>query len=237
MIDDSEFKGKVAVVTGAGQGMGKAVSQRLSSGGAKLVINDVSAESAERTVASLVNTGGEAVAAPGDVTSKADVDRMVQTALDRYGGVHILVNNAGVLRPTLVIDIEEYLCPSQAKSHTFRLHLNHHRKAPLTAKQYRHSPRSIRLTLHGPKPLSRVSIHKHNLSSPDPTAAHVHHTAMNFRDPTEGVCRTRQKKPDQTRLTKHAAHQTATHHRLPPGMGSPVAQPHPVGTSPMRRAP
>ncbi len=107
MIDDSEFKGKVAVVTGAGQGMGKAVSQRLSSGGAKLVINDVSAESAERTVASLVNTGGEAVAAPGDVTSKADVDRMVQTALDRYGGVHILVNNAGVLRPTLVIDIEE----------------------------------------------------------------------------------------------------------------------------------
>jgi NAD(P)-dependent dehydrogenase (short-subunit alcohol dehydrogenase family) len=107
MIDGSEFEGKVAVVTGAGQGMGKAVSQRLSSGGAKLVINDVSAESAERTVASLVNAGGEAVAAPGDVTSKADVDRMVRTALDRYGGVHILVNNAGVLRPTHVIDIEE----------------------------------------------------------------------------------------------------------------------------------
>jgi len=107
MIDGSEFAGKVAVVTGAGQGMGKAVSQRLSSGGAKLVINDVSAESAERTVAGLVKAGGEAVAAPGDVTSKTDVDRMVRTAVDRYGGVHILVNNAGVLRPTHVIDIEE----------------------------------------------------------------------------------------------------------------------------------
>jgi NAD(P)-dependent dehydrogenase (short-subunit alcohol dehydrogenase family) len=107
LMDESEFIGKVAIVTGAGQGMGKAVSQRLSSAGARLVINDVNPESAERTVSDLIKAGGEAVAAPGDVTSKTDVDRMLQTALNRYGGVHILVNNAGILRPTQVIDIEE----------------------------------------------------------------------------------------------------------------------------------
>ena len=104
MPNESEFSGKVAIVTGAGRGMGKAVALRLAGAGASLVINDLDAESAERTASEI---GGAAVAAPGNVTSGADVTRVVQTALDRFGTVHILINNAGVLRPTKVIDLEE----------------------------------------------------------------------------------------------------------------------------------
>ncbi len=103
----SELSGKVAVVTGAGQGMGKAVSQALAARGAALVVNDINAGPAEHTAAELRSGGTEAVACAGDATSKADVDRMVAAALDSYGGVHILVNNAGILRPTHLIDIEE----------------------------------------------------------------------------------------------------------------------------------
>ncbi len=107
MIDTAELAGKVAIVTGAGQGMGKAVSLQLASNGAYLVINDVNTDAAEQSVTEVKSAGGEAIASAGSVTSKTDVDRMVQVATEVYGGVHILVNNAGILRSTHVIDIEE----------------------------------------------------------------------------------------------------------------------------------
>ena len=103
----SDFAGRVAIVTGAGRGMGRAVAARLSAGGAKLVVNDLDADSAERTAGALQESGAEALATPGDVTSSADVARMVASALGHFGRIHVLVNNAGVLRPTPVFDIEE----------------------------------------------------------------------------------------------------------------------------------
>ena len=98
---------RVAIVTGAGQGMGRAVAMRLSAEGARVVANDVNEEAAARTAKRIQEVGGEAIAVAGDVTSTGDVANIVDAALDRYGRIDILVNNAGVLRPTKVIDIEE----------------------------------------------------------------------------------------------------------------------------------
>ncbi len=103
----SDFAGRVAIVTGAGRGMGWAVAARLAAGGAKLVVNDLDADSAERAAGALQESGAEALATPGDVTSSADVAGMVAGALEHFGRIHVLVNNAGVLRPTPVFDIEE----------------------------------------------------------------------------------------------------------------------------------
>ena len=107
MTDTTELAGKVAIVTGAGQGMGYAVAHRLAAAGASVVVNDVNAAAAEQTADSLRAAGRTALAVPGDVGSSQDVRGIVETTLDRYGSIHILINNAGVLRPTAVIDIEE----------------------------------------------------------------------------------------------------------------------------------
>ena len=107
MTENVEFQGKVAIVTGAGRGMGRSVAMRLAAGGASVAINDLDAEAANRVAAELTATEANAVAIPGDVTRAKDVRGMVGDTVDALGAVHILINNAGVLRPTPVIDIEE----------------------------------------------------------------------------------------------------------------------------------
>jgi NAD(P)-dependent dehydrogenase (short-subunit alcohol dehydrogenase family) len=102
-----EFSGKIAIVTGAARGMGYAVAKRLAAGGASVVINDINAEAAARAASDLHALGHAALAVAGDVTSGQDVGRLVARAVEHYGEVHILINNAGILRPTPVIDIQE----------------------------------------------------------------------------------------------------------------------------------
>jgi NAD(P)-dependent dehydrogenase (short-subunit alcohol dehydrogenase family) len=87
--------------------MGRAVARALAVRGAKLVVNDIDGGKAEKTAKQLQEAGSEAVAVQASVIDGAAVRRLVDLAIERFGGVQILVNNAGVLRPTKVIDIEE----------------------------------------------------------------------------------------------------------------------------------
>ena len=90
-----ELAGRVAIVTGAGRGMGRAAAERLSAAGASVVVNDLSTEAARAAAAALRDTGGKAIAIGGDVTSASDVSAMVERAVSEFGSVHVLINNAG----------------------------------------------------------------------------------------------------------------------------------------------
>lgn len=90
------FKNKVAIVTGSSRGMGKATALALAREGAKLVVVDIGPAGGEDVVREIETLGGEAIFVRADVSKRADVERMVQAALDRFGKIDILVNNAGI---------------------------------------------------------------------------------------------------------------------------------------------
>jgi NAD(P)-dependent dehydrogenase (short-subunit alcohol dehydrogenase family) len=94
--------GKVAVVTGAGRSLGRAYAIALAAAGAAVVVNDVDAESANGTVAEIVDAGGRAVAVIAPVGPTETADRLVATAKDEFGRLDIMVANAGVLRDRVV---------------------------------------------------------------------------------------------------------------------------------------
>src|ERR1043166_4131772 len=91
------LKGKVAFITGAGMGMGREASVLFAEEGAKLVVADIDAKAAAETVALVEKKGGQAVAVTGDVALEADVQRMIAEGTKRFGALHVLYNNAGVL--------------------------------------------------------------------------------------------------------------------------------------------
>ena len=108
MSNDYGIEGKVAIVTGAGRGMGREVARKLVELGAYVVINDVTLDDAKASIEDISPSGNQKMfAIDGDVTNKNDVDNLIIKTSDKFGGIDILVNNAGVLRPTKVIDIEE----------------------------------------------------------------------------------------------------------------------------------
>ena len=86
---------QVAIITGAGRGIGAAAAKLFAEHGARVVVSDRDAEPAEAVVAAITGAGGEAIAVPGDVTDPAFPEALVKAAIDAYEKLHILVNNAG----------------------------------------------------------------------------------------------------------------------------------------------
>jgi 3-oxoacyl-[acyl-carrier protein] reductase len=90
-----KLDGKVALVTGSGRGIGRAIAEKLASEGARLVINDLDADPAHETVEVLKKMGVEAVACPGNVSAPDFAERFVGTAMSTFKSIDIIVNNAG----------------------------------------------------------------------------------------------------------------------------------------------
>lgn len=103
---------KVAIITGAGRGLGEAHARRLAREGAAVVVNDIGKSAdgvfhAETVAASIRATGGKAAAHTQDISTMAGGQSLLQTALECFGGAHILINNAGILRDKTLLKQEE----------------------------------------------------------------------------------------------------------------------------------
>ncbi|MUV38428.1 3-oxoacyl-[acyl-carrier-protein] reductase [Lentibacillus sp. JNUCC-1] len=92
-----KLKDKVAVITGAGSGMGEAIALLYAKEGAKVVAADLNADTAEKVADDIKAAGGEATAVTANVAKEDDVQKMIDTAVEKYGTVDILVNNAGIM--------------------------------------------------------------------------------------------------------------------------------------------
>ncbi len=104
-----DLSGKVALITGGGQGIGEAICKRLAEAGAAVVVTDINAANAQRTAASIQAAGGKACAVQADVSVVADTQRCVDVAVQTFGRLDLLVNNAALIGPSPVMDIDEKL--------------------------------------------------------------------------------------------------------------------------------
>ncbi len=100
MVEES-LTNKVAIVTGARRGIGKAIALKLAREGAKVAITDINKEDCEEVIKEIEKLGGEGLALKLDVTNEEEIGEVVETTKEKFGRIDILVNNAGI------IDIEE----------------------------------------------------------------------------------------------------------------------------------
>ncbi|TET25735.1 MAG: 3-oxoacyl-[acyl-carrier-protein] reductase [Dehalococcoidia bacterium] len=98
-----DLSNKVAIVTGSGRGIGRAIALKLAEAGASVVVNDIEAKTVESVVGEIKAMGRSGLAVLADVSSAEDVKRLVEGAVSTYGRVDILVNNAGITRDRLLL--------------------------------------------------------------------------------------------------------------------------------------
>ena len=101
------MKNKIALVTGGGQGIGKAVALTLASYGAKVVVTDINRDRATATSKEILAMGEEGMAIAADVSVKEEVQSMIDETIQSYGRIDILVNCAGIIHSSLLIDLDE----------------------------------------------------------------------------------------------------------------------------------
>jgi 3-oxoacyl-[acyl-carrier protein] reductase len=104
----TQLSNHVAIVTGAGQGIGAAIAQALAEAGAFVTVNDLNPDRAEKTAESINRAGGQAMAVDGDVSNKFQCVNIIETTRDRWGRLDILVNNAGIQPRTPILKMDEW---------------------------------------------------------------------------------------------------------------------------------
>ncbi len=102
-----DMEGKVAVVTGGRQGMGRTHCIALADAGAKVVVSDISKEDCQKVVEEIKDKGGEAVAVECDISDKSAVEKMIEKAKETFGRVDVLVNNAGIVEFRDFLEMKE----------------------------------------------------------------------------------------------------------------------------------
>ena len=102
--DNAALKDKVALITGASQGLGRALALAFAREGARVVVNARREDSARPVAGEVKDAGGEALAVAADVSKGADVERLVGESVERFGKIDVLVNNAGLLGPRVAIE-------------------------------------------------------------------------------------------------------------------------------------
>jgi NAD(P)-dependent dehydrogenase (short-subunit alcohol dehydrogenase family) len=121
MDDALPLAGRVAIVTGAANGLGRAEALALARAGARLVLNDLPSDAVYAVLDEIATAGGQAIVVAGDVAEWSTGERLVASALDTYGQLDILINNAGVLRDRMIFSMSE-----QEWDTVLRVHLRGH---------------------------------------------------------------------------------------------------------------
>ncbi len=105
---DNSLHNKVAIVTGAGQGVGAAIAQALAAAGVRVAVNDINPDRAERTAVAIRESGGQAIAVAADVANKFQCVHLVETTRAEWGQLDILVNNAAVMPRSTLLRLDEW---------------------------------------------------------------------------------------------------------------------------------